>query len=655
MSNTAAALSNYQQALKAGRRAHRQSVHSGNYPYLQVLDEILTDNMTAEETYLGLINIPTEKIVGTKTHGRHHAFASNFMPLLSEDSEFGIKWRRLCEAHLSDEGIREPIECYEYLGRFYVLEGNKRVSVLKHFGASSIPGIVTRIMPADSDAEEVKLYKEFLQYYPLTKQYRINFSRRGSFPKLQIAMGYDVDHEWTEKERRRFSSGFFYFVNAFQKLGGDELKATAADALLIWLKVYSFDMLREMSAGELQKSLQAVWSDVKALDMPSSIEMSTEEEPQSGDKGIFGKIVSSLISGPLKIAFVHELTLEGSNWVRNHERGREKLEESFGRQISTVSVFGVGKGAEAEAAMEKAIEEGAELIFTTTAPLINACRKIAARHPGVRILNCSVSMPYTGVRTYYSRIYEGKFISGAIAGALSDNNNIGYIASYPIFGVPAGINAFALGAQMTNPRARVQLKWSCVPGDPLAELRERGVDFVSTLDIPMPGWEDGLWGSFQLFPDGSTKLIASPYWDWGEFYIRIVRRILSGDWDGGSGKHPGRAVNYWWGMASGVIGVEYTKALPEGVETLVSMLKKNIIDRSLSPFDRRIVSQDGTVISDGSHHFSPEEILHMDWLCDNVDGSIPDFESLKEQSRAIVRLQGVYRESIPPEKEGVIL
>ena len=95
--------------------------------------------------------------------------------------------------------------------------------------------------------------------------------------------------------------------------------------------------------------------------------------------------------------------------------------------------------------MEQAIAEGAQVLLPPRRPLIAACRKIAAKHPGIRILNCSVSMPYTGVRTYYSRIYEGKFITGAIAGAMAQNDRVGYVASYPIFGVPAGINAFALG------------------------------------------------------------------------------------------------------------------------------------------------------------------------------------------------------------------
>ncbi len=67
------------------------------------------------------------------------------------------------------------------------------------------------------------------------------------------------------------------------------------------------------------------------------------------------------------------------------------------------------------------------------------------RHPGVRILNCSVSMPYTGVRTYYSRIYEGKFITGAIAGAMAKKMTRWGMWPATPFWRPAGINAFALG------------------------------------------------------------------------------------------------------------------------------------------------------------------------------------------------------------------
>lgn len=186
----------------------------------------------------------------------------------------------------------------------------------------------------------------------------------------------------------------------------------------------------------------------------------------------------------LSCIIADELQPENRNWVKAHDAGSRFLEDSLGEQVIIQRYAGVGTGEDAERAMEIAIKNGAEVVFTTTAPMITACRRVAARHPETKILNCSVCMPYADVRTYYSRVYEGKFISGAIAGALSKSDTIGYIASYPIFGVPAGINAFALGVQLTNPEAKVQLKWSNVDGDPVGEMREQGIDIVSTLDVP---------------------------------------------------------------------------------------------------------------------------------------------------------------------------
>ena len=106
----------YAAALKAGQKCYREAVLKGEYPYPQVLDEILDEHLAAGRVELGVLNIPMEQIVGTKVQGRRNAFAANFMPLLPMESEFGMKWIALCEANLSSEGIRDPIRCYEYLG-----------------------------------------------------------------------------------------------------------------------------------------------------------------------------------------------------------------------------------------------------------------------------------------------------------------------------------------------------------------------------------------------------------------------------------------------------------------------------------------------------------------------------------------------------------
>ena len=205
----------YAKALKAGQKHYRDCVIRGRYPYPQVLDEILDDSMAAGRVDMGLISIPTEGIVGTKAAGRTSAFAANFMPLLAANTEFAAKWVELCMAHLG-EGIRDPIRCYEYMGRFYVQEGNKRVSVLKSYGAPAIDAFVTRVIPAYSQDQAVQVYYEFLNSFPLTGLYQVRFSQLGGFAKLQAALGFEPDHVWTKEERQRFLSGYTYFQAAFR-------------------------------------------------------------------------------------------------------------------------------------------------------------------------------------------------------------------------------------------------------------------------------------------------------------------------------------------------------------------------------------------------------------------------------------------------------
>jgi len=176
----------YREALKQGQKHHKKCVVRGSYPYLQVLDEILDDSLVAGRVNLGVLEIPIEQIVGTKTEGRKNAFAANFMPLLPVDSEFAAKWISLCEAHLGEDGIRDPIRCYEYLGRFYVQEGNKRVSVLKSLGAPTIAAYVIRVVPVWSQDPAVERYYEFLQFYEVSQLYQVMFTQPGGYARLQV-------------------------------------------------------------------------------------------------------------------------------------------------------------------------------------------------------------------------------------------------------------------------------------------------------------------------------------------------------------------------------------------------------------------------------------------------------------------------------------
>ena len=154
-------LEDYEKAYRLGKKDYQHRMMRGEKPTLPVLDDILPVKGSYSEVPLGLVQIPMEQIVGTKTTARSNAFSNNFMPILDIDTEFAQKWSSLSESHL-EEGIREPIKAYEYMNQFYVEEGNKRVSVLKFFDAFSVPGVVTRIIPKRTDEIENKIYYEFL-------------------------------------------------------------------------------------------------------------------------------------------------------------------------------------------------------------------------------------------------------------------------------------------------------------------------------------------------------------------------------------------------------------------------------------------------------------------------------------------------------------
>ena len=644
------AVEQYSKALKQGHKEAKVRTAAGKSPFPKVLDEILPslDSLVYQE--VGLVEIPAGRIVGTVSAGRITAFSASFHPLLGADTEFAAKWMNLCEAHLSDEGIREPILCYEYLGNFYVQEGNKRVSVLRSFGAPRIPGNVRRILPAVSDEPQIKAYYEFLEFYKDSGVYEIQYRTPGSYAKLLAALGKTKGQRWTHQEQRSFSAYLQYFRDAFESLGGNALELPIEEALLLWLEVYTFEDLGKMTAAQLKKALRGIWEDLKTLNQDNPVLFSTEPVTPEEKSGLLGWLLPG--KDHIHVAFIHQLSPKTSAWTKGHDDGRKYLEERLENKVIVHSYYNANTPETTDTLLEQAISDGAELVFTTTPRLNRSTLKAAIKYPKVKFFNCSVNIPYSSVRTYYCRIFEGKFITGAIAGAMANNDRIGYIGSYPIFGVPASINAFALGAQMTNPRARIDLRWSCQAGDPVKDFIDLGYQVISNRDVPTLErnyLEFGEYGTYLVENGRSLTPLASPCWLWGSFYERVVRSILAGNWEHGIDNQ--KAMNYWWGMDSGVIDVVLANHLPESMRYLADMLRDSLQKGSLDIFHRRITAQDGTLKNDGTVHFSPDELLRMDWLCENVDGCIPLFDDILPFAQPMVRELGVYRDQIPPEQE----
>ena len=643
----------YARALRMGQKEVKELSQKNLPTAPAVLEEILGPTATEQVIDIGVVEIPTERIVGTKTAGRITAFSPSFLPLLSEETEFCYKWTHLCAAHLSDEGIREPILCYEYLGNFYVQEGNKRVSVLRYFDAPTIPGTVLRVMPAISDDPKIQAYYEFIEFYNAAKLYDIQFRQPGDYAKLLSFLGKESGEPWTEREQKTFRAYFQYFRDAFTALRGDTLDLLPEEALLLWLRVYSFQDLGKLSSGELKKAMTALWGNIVSISQEEPVQV--EVEPDTEAKGGILSILLPTNPDHLNVAFIHQLDPGISTWTRGHDEGSTYLQQTLGDKVTVWNYYHADTPERTEELLEQAVEAGAEVVFTTTPKLSRATLKAAVKYPKIRFLNCSVYAPYSSIRTYYSRIYEAKFIAGALAGAMSENDWIGYVGDYPIFGVPASINAYALGAQLTNPRAKIVLRWSCQAGNPVEEFIQSGIRVISNRDIPTPNQrylEFGSYGTYLVEENRTLRPIGSPCWMWGRFYEHVIRSILNGAWDRGKDAH--HAVNYWWGIDSGVIDIKLPDTLPESLVILTDLLRKGLQRHTLDPFRRRLVAQDGTVKNPGNRTLTPDELLHMDWLCDNIEGSIPEFDEIQPYAQDMVRELGVYRDRIPMEKEGTL-
>ena len=637
----------YSNALKMGQKEYRARLLKGDYPYLPALDEILSFVNVEYETSLGLCEIPLELIVGTRTRGRTNSFAANFMPLLGSHTEFAGKWVQLCTS-LQEEGLRDAVKVYEFMNRFYVLEGNKRVSVLKYLDAYSLPCNVIRVVPRRNDSKENVIYYEFLDFYAVTHINHIYFSEKGRFSELLKQIGTPKGEVWSSDDRLEFNDVYTRFRKAFEAKGGNKLPITVGDALLAFITVFGYQETKEKSTQEIKSDLAKVWDEFVVLTEEKTIELSMEPSRKSDSPAPYKNLLNLILpenANRVKIAFFYEKTHRTSSWAYSHELGRLYLENVFPGQVETDSFENIVAGKNDLERMEQAIEDGYNLLFTTSPVMIPASLKIAANYPDIKILNCSLNISHPTLRTYYARMYEAKFLAGVIAGSMTTTDRIGYIANYPIYGMAASINAFAMGARMVNPNAKVYLDWSTLRDREVGILHDPEINYVMDQDMAFPGSVSRHFGLYRVDGDALDNL-AMPAWHWGKLYEKIVRIVLNGTWkvDAAVGS---RAINYWWGLSSGAVDLICSQNLPQGTKRLVDLFRNNICSEVLIPFADEMRAQDGTVMNAAGQVVSPQDIITMDWLLDNVVGEIPSISDLTEEAQAVAGIQGLSRIQTP--------
>lgn len=628
----------YSKARRAGEKAFKSALNEGRYPYLPALDDFL-DAGRCSAVRAGIMEIPVTQITGTKTPGRMHAFACNFMPLLEKDSEFEIKWSRLYESQI-EEGFRDPVLVYEYLHNFYVQEGNKRVSVARFLEMPTISADVVRLIPTDRDSENPDIYDEFLRFFAVCPLYELNFSKYGSYRRFASLLGLNLKDKWDTVQVSRIRAAYYNFAKAYAQTVQEEA-GNISDALLIYLTVYGFDQLRAQSVSTIRKNLTQIRKEL--VTQASDENITVKEKPEEKNKTLLDtlKIIPTFNElHPLKIAFIYDRNPQNSAWVSDHEIGRTYLNKKYPKTVRTITFENCGTDEEVRDALEQAAEQDCDLVFTASPAMMQETVKAAIKHPKIHYLNCSINLNSKAVRTYYARTYEVKFLLGALAAMNAKNHKTAYIADYPIYGTIASINAFAIGASLIDPECRVYLAWSGVHDeDWFKELEYLDIDVFCGPSLVLTDDDRTLHGLCRREADGKVSNLAMPVINWAVYYEQLVKLMLEDKWDQDSQHN--RAINYWWGMDAGIEDLNISSKIAYSSAKMIRLMKDGLSSGTINPFSGELRSMEKVIRTSADGRLSNEQIIRMDWLNDNVIGVIPEYSRMSEGGKKLVEAAGI--------------
>ncbi|MGA1846583.1 BMP family ABC transporter substrate-binding protein [Deferribacter abyssi] len=342
---------------------------------------------------------------------------------------------------------------------------------------------------------------------------------------------------------------------------------------------------------------------------------------------IFMFLLSLGWSKDLKVGFVYVGPVGDGGWTYAHDQGRKALEE-LPYVKKTTYVESVPEGADALRVIMKLARTGHNLIFTTSFGFMDPTLEVAKRFKNVVFMHCSGYKTAQNVGTYFGRMYQPRYLTGMIAGAMTKSNIIGYVAAHPIPEVIRGINAFTLGVRKVNPKAIVKVVWTQTWFDPGTErnaaesLLDVGADVLAMhQDTPATLQAAEARGKFVIGYNSDMRkyapngFLTAPVWNWAAIYKYVANAVHTGTW---------KSEQIWWGMDKGAVKLApISDKVPADVKKIVDKVKNDIISGKFKVFEGEIKDQNGRVILPKGKIFSDKELLGMSFFVEGVQGVIP--------------------------------
>ena len=332
---------------------------------------------------------------------------------------------------------------------------------------------------------------------------------------------------------------------------------------------------------------------------------------------------------PLKVGFIYVGPIGDFGWNYQHDQGRLAVEAEFGDKVETTYLESIAEGPDAERAIRQLAQSGHDLIFTTSFGYMNPTIKVAKQFPDVKFEHATGYLREPNVSTYSGRFYEGRAVIGHIAGHMSKNNTMGYIASFPIPEVVRGINAAYLAAKEVNPDMQMKIIWVNTWFDPAKEadaanaLYEQGADVImqhTDSTAAMAALQDKdvvMFGQASDMAEFAPKpRVSSIIDDWAPYYIERVQAVMDGTWE---------SQDSWHGLDQGMTTVgAFTDAIPDDVKASAQALHDGILSGEIHAFTGPINKQDGSAWLAEGETADDETLLGMNFYVEGIEGELPN-------------------------------
>ena len=330
----------------------------------------------------------------------------------------------------------------------------------------------------------------------------------------------------------------------------------------------------------------------------------------------------------LKVGFMYVSPIGDGGWTFQHELARKAIQEKFGDKIETSMVESVPESADAERVMRDMAGQGNKLVFATSFGYQEFVQKAAADLKDVKFEHATGYKQADNVAVYDSKTFEGAYLAGLVAGAMTKTKTVGVVASVPIPEVVRNINSFVLGAQAIDPSIKAKVVWVNEWFSPPKEseaatsLLNGGVDVMyQNTNSPAVLKTAEERGAYAFGKDGDMSAFApkahlgSAVINWTPYYTKVVEDTLAGNWQGG---------NYWWGVKEGAMDlVKIADQVPQDIKDKVEKAKAGMKDGSFAIWTGPIKDNTGKEVLAAGQVADDGFLRGINFYVNGVEGKVP--------------------------------